>query len=116
MNFIPAVVGADGQTLELDLGQGQRVKLDRRLEAGRKVIAGLRPEHLALAGEEVAGIRVQVSVVESTGFTTYLSTDTDPEFTVVVTGRSQVAAGDTISLSIAPENVHVFDAATEARI
>jgi len=116
MNFIPAVVAADGQTLELALGQGQTVRLDRGLEPGRQVIAGLRPEHLALTNGEGASIRVLVSVVESTGFTTYLSTDTDPELTVVVTGRSQVAAGDTIGLSIAPENVHVFDAVSEARV
>jgi multiple sugar transport system ATP-binding protein len=116
MNFIPAVVGEDGQTLELELGAGQTVKLDRRLDAGRSVIAGLRPEHLALAGGDGASIRVKVSVVESTGSTMYLSTDTEPELTVVVTGRSHTVAGDEIGLSIAPENVHVFDAASEARI
>ena len=116
MNFIPAVVGADGQTLELQLGQGQTVSLGRRLEPGRKVVAGLRPEHLVLTAGEAASIRVAVSVVESTGSTSYLSTGTEPELTVVVSGRTRAVAGDTVGLSIAPEHVHVFDAAAETRI
>jgi multiple sugar transport system ATP-binding protein len=113
MNFAPATVDPDGQTLVMAIGE---VRLPRRLEPGRKVLAGLRPEHLAVTGVDGATLKVPVSVVESTGSLTYLSTGTDPEMTIVQTGRSAVRAGDVIGLSIAPENVHVFDAETERAI
>ncbi|HVY21148.1 MAG TPA: ABC transporter ATP-binding protein [Bauldia sp.] len=115
MNFVPATVGGDGRSLVVDIVGGQRIGLSRSLEPGRKVIAGLRPEHLALSASDAA-LRVPVGIVESTGFTTYISTATDPELTVVETGRSSVKARDVIGLSIDAGKVHVFDSLTDARL
>jgi multiple sugar transport system ATP-binding protein len=115
MNFVPATVGGDGRSLVVDIVGGLRIGLSRSLEPGRKVIAGLRPEHLALSASDAA-LRVPVGIVESTGFTTYISTATDPELTVVETGRRSVKAGDLIGLSIDAGKVHVFDSLTDARL
>jgi multiple sugar transport system ATP-binding protein len=111
MNFVPGTVSADGQSVQLDIAGSQPLPLGRSVEAGRKVLAGLRPEHL-LVGENVR-LHLPVAVVESTGSMTYVTTDTSPEMTVVETRRTGVKAGDTIGVGIAPEHIHLFDLTTE---
>jgi multiple sugar transport system ATP-binding protein len=111
MNFVPGTVSADGQSVQLDIAGSQPLPLGRNVEAGRKVLAGLRPEHL-LVGDNVR-LQLPVAVVESTGSMTYVTTDTTPEMTVVETRRTGVKAGDTIGVGIAPEHIHLFDLATE---
>jgi multiple sugar transport system ATP-binding protein len=111
MNFVPGTVSADGQSVQLDIASSLPLPLGRAVEAGRKVLAGLRPEHL-LVGENVR-LQLPVAVVESTGSMTYVTTDTTPEMTVVETRRTGVKAGDTIGVGIAPEHIHLFDLATE---
>jgi multiple sugar transport system ATP-binding protein len=110
MNFVPGTVSADGQSVQLDIAGSQPLPLGRNVEAGRKVLAGLRPEHLL--GDNVR-LQLPVAVVESTGSMTYVTTDTTPEMTVVETRRTGVKAGDTIGVGIAPEHIHLFDLATE---
>jgi multiple sugar transport system ATP-binding protein len=85
------------------------------VEAGRKVIVGLRPEHLEVGAADT-GVRLPVQVVESTGSMTYVTSSTVPELTVVETRRTQARAGDTIGVTIAPEHVHLFDPDTERTI
>jgi multiple sugar transport system ATP-binding protein len=116
MNFIPAVAGADGNTLVLDLGEPQTITLNRAIPANRKLVVGLRPEHLIIADNGDGKLKVPVALVESTGSTTFVTTATTPEFVVVVNGRVPIAAGQTIGLDFAPENVHLFDAETDMRI
>ncbi|MBE0579526.1 ABC transporter ATP-binding protein [Devosia sp.] len=114
MNFVPGTVGADGQSVQLDISDSLSLPLGRKVDAGRKVLVGLRPEHLLVA--EAASLRLPVAVVESTGSMTYVTTDTTPELTVVETRRMGVKAGDVIGVSIAPEHIHLFDMATEKAI
>jgi multiple sugar transport system ATP-binding protein len=116
MNFVPGTIGQDGQTVALEIAGSLSLPLGRKVEAGRSVIVGLRPEHLVVAGLDVATLRLPVAVVESTGSMTYVTTDTVPEMTVVETRRTDAKAGDTIGVSIAPEHVHLFDPATERAI
>ncbi|GLQ56356.1 ABC transporter ATP-binding protein [Devosia nitrariae] len=116
MNFVPATVSEDGQGIVLDLPGASRLSLGRSLEPGRNVSAGLRPEHLTVTQTQEAALRLPVGVVESTGSVTYISSDTDPEITVVVHGRSPLSAGDTMGLSIAPENIHLFDVESDRAI
>jgi multiple sugar transport system ATP-binding protein len=114
MNFVPGTVGADGQSVQLDIADSLSLPLGRKVDAGRKVLVGLRPEHLLVA--EAASLRLPVAVVESTGSMTYVTTDTTPELTVVETRRMGVKAGDVIGVSIAPEHIHLFDMVTEKAI
>ena len=116
MNFVPGVIGPDGQSVKLDLDGSLSLPLGRRVEAGRKVTVGLRPEHLLVTGLDAATLRLPVAVVESTGSMTFVTTATTPELTVVETQRSGVRAGNTIGVSIAPEQVHLFDIATDAAL
>jgi multiple sugar transport system ATP-binding protein len=116
MNFVPGTISADGQTVALEIAGSLSLPLGRTVEAGRSVVVGLRPEHLVVAGLDVATLRLPVAVVESTGSMTYVTTDTMPEMTVVETRRMDTKAGDTIGVSIAPEHVHLFDPVSERAI
>ena len=117
MNFIPATVNADGLSLTVNLGTlEQRLQINQPLPPGRHVTAGIRPEHFRLTSPDEGTFRVPVAVVESTGSATYVTTLTDPELTLVETGRSMIRAGETIGLSINPDQVHVFDAGTGTRL
>jgi multiple sugar transport system ATP-binding protein len=117
MNFIPAVVNTDGLSLGVNLGTvEQRLQIDRRLPPGLSVTAGIRPEHFRLSSAEEGIFRVPVAVVESTGSATYLTTQTEPELTLVETGRSSMQAGDTIGLLIGLDQVHLFDSTSGVRL
>ena len=113
MNFIPGTIAADGEHVTLELEGVAALPIGRSLEPGRKVIVGLRPEHIEAIPGTSGQIVLPVSVVESTGSLTYLTTDGAPELTVVITGRSDIRSKDTVGLTIAPERVHIFDADTE---
>jgi multiple sugar transport system ATP-binding protein len=120
MNFVPATVGDGGAALMLDLGDGaqaQALPAPAPLTPGRKVLVGLRPEHLApVAAGTPGAIAVRLRSFEATGATTYLFTDTRPELTVVVNARARLAAGDRVDLGIDPALVHVFDADSGDRL
>lgn len=116
MNFIPATVGQDGLSLVVHVGEPQTIVMDRALEPGRSVFAGLRPEHLHAADAGEGTFRFPVGIVETTGSATYISTATTPEITIVDTTRRSIRSGDVIELSIRPSDVHVFDAQTGMRL
>ncbi|SHI33843.1 ABC transporter ATP-binding protein [Wenxinia saemankumensis] len=111
MNFVDGTGGEDGSSVRLDALPGAPVlRLDRRIEPGRPVTAGLRPEHLFSGGE--TQITVPIRVVESTGSVAYYTTDTDPELMLVEQGRGKLRPGDAAPLSIAPGDIHLFDPKT----
>ncbi|MGO7800684.1 glycerol-3-phosphate ABC transporter ATP-binding protein, partial [Rhizobium ruizarguesonis] len=51
--------------------------------------------------------------VESTGSSTFIVAETQPELTIFETRRDRVKAGDMIGLSFDPGQVHLFDASTD---
>ncbi|MCZ4089162.1 ABC transporter ATP-binding protein [Sinorhizobium psoraleae] len=117
MNFIPAVVGEDGSHVALDFGKTQaKLALGRGLPPGSSVTAGIRPEHIKVVAEGQGAFDVPVGFVESTGSATFITSATQPELTIVETGRGGVGSGDIIGLAIDPVQLHLFDTATGKRI
>lgn len=118
MNFVPATVGADGTTLMLDLGgEAQALPVPCSFEPGRKVVVGLRPEHLApVAAGTPGAISVRLRTLEATGAATYLFTDTKPELTIVLNSRAPLRSGDQIAFGIDASLIHVFDAESGMRL
>ncbi|MGV8855976.1 MAG: ABC transporter ATP-binding protein [Devosia sp.] len=114
MNFVEAVVGADGRSAVLDTSGGGTVPLPAPLEAGRAVVVGLRPEHLRAVPDN-GQFTLIVGNVESTGSTTFITSD-DELVTLVQAERTGLKPGHSVALTIAPEHVHVFDPATGLRI
>ena len=97
----------------------------------RRVLLGLRPEHLRVhSGTDHAGggIPCTVKVVEFTGADTLLSCEPlsqassngnvaeRREVQALVHDRMDIKPGDPVTLRIAPERVHVFDEATGQRV
>ncbi|PDT53122.1 MULTISPECIES: ABC transporter ATP-binding protein [Sinorhizobium] len=117
MNFIPAIVGEGGEDAVLDFGCTRaRLALDSRLAPGLAVTVGIRPEHVRIVAPGEGAFDVPVGIVESTGSVTYVTAATQPELTVVETGRGEVKSGDVIGLAINPQQLHLFDAETGTRI
>ncbi|HEV7344895.1 MAG TPA: sn-glycerol-3-phosphate ABC transporter ATP-binding protein UgpC [Devosia sp.] len=109
MNFLAGRISDTGNAVVLADGAGT-LPLDRTQEPGREVIAGTRPEHLTVAGEQ-ATFHLEVGVVESTGSATYL-TSPDGTFQLVQFERTELRTGDRVGLTIDPAKVHLFDPKT----
>ncbi|NGP17054.1 ABC transporter ATP-binding protein [Devosia aurantiaca] len=108
MNFLAGKIAESGDAVLLDAGG--TLPLARRLEPGRAVIAGVRPEHLVVS-KDAATFHLDVGTVESTGSATYL-TSQDGSFQLVQSERTDLAAVDRVGLRIDPAHVHLFDPTT----
>jgi multiple sugar transport system ATP-binding protein len=112
MNFIPA--RATGSGVRLAAGAAFDVPVPARLETGREVLLGIRPEHLDVAEE---GFEAEVVVIEPTGSETQLFARVgDQEVVAVCRERHEFAPGQRIRLRPRPECAHVFDPSGGRRI
>ncbi len=117
MNFIPAVAGEDGRSLTIDLGSVKhKIAIDHQIQPGRKVTAGIRPEHIGVNAPGQSTFDVPVAVVESTGSSTFVTAATTPELTIVETGRGTARAGETVGVTVDPSQLHLFDDASGVRL
>jgi len=114
MNFLDGVVdGIDGSpAVRLKDSTPIRIAGERKVKAGQSVKVGLRPEHLSLAsgGSPLSG---QTLLVEPTGAQTHVLFDlAGDQVTAVVDGEAPVRYGQPLNVSVSPEQVYVFDAAS----
>jgi len=118
MNFIPVTVGSDGHSLVMEGRETQPLILDRKLDSGARLWAGLRPEHLSLAPiQDGLVIDAVVESVESTGSMTFVMADVGLQQLVVAhSGRPGVEKGTATRLHISPRNIHLFDRETELAV
>jgi multiple sugar transport system ATP-binding protein len=108
MNFVDGVVGDDGRSVVLDLDGRPTLAFEGRRPGGEPVVVGLRPEHLAVCSpDEPGALHLRVAVVERTGSTSYIVTDTVPDLTITAAGRVEPHARE-VSVRIAPQHVHLF--------
>jgi multiple sugar transport system ATP-binding protein len=83
------------------------------LEEGRRVVVGIRPEHLGRG----ATIPATVDIVEPIGHETIVYASAGAEKLVAIFDPHDAPrAGETISLDVSSGKVHLFDAATEAAL
>jgi multiple sugar transport system ATP-binding protein len=94
---------------------------------GRKLILGIRPEHLSVGVPATKNFPVQVELVENLGNDSYISVQiTDTNFQQVsfasnsiqvrVPPERQVQVGEQLWLSLTPDKLHFFDPETEEAI
>jgi sn-glycerol 3-phosphate transport system ATP-binding protein len=120
MNFLEADVGADGRSA--DLGGTVRVPLSGAglpASARKKVVVGIRPEHLALDGDHTGGIRLTVDHVELLGADTLVHGhlgESNITLTVRLPDVHRFEKHATIELSLPPGKLHLFDPTTKKRI
>jgi ABC-type sugar transport system ATPase subunit len=106
----PAAVIGGGIALPLEPGPG--------VAAGREAIAGVRPEHLTWVEDGgPATISGKAEVVEPLGADTLVMLEiAGKELQVRLPPKKVRKAGDAVRLSVAAENVHLFDPATGVRL
>ena len=120
MNFIPVQVTEKGT---LSSGENFNVSLPSRLSDAvrtrglRRVILGVRPEHLQLVGNGHAENPIPgvVDVVEPQGSTTILQVSVGIETKLIAQVNEQWGrqAGERLQLSIPTGSIHLFDPATD---
>ena len=82
------------------------------VEAGRKVVYGIRPEHLRLSADG-SGLPAKISVVEPTGPEIHIYADmAGKEICAVTRDRPELGSGMNLHLTPMPDRVLLFDQAT----
>jgi multiple sugar transport system ATP-binding protein len=113
MNFLRGKVQVNG-TPSVVTDEGERITVPPvpGLENGRKVVLGIRPEHLTLS-QEGHGIPVDVVVTEPTGSEVLIvAKHGADDVNAVFRERHQPAPGERLWLEPEPAYIHVFDAET----
>jgi multiple sugar transport system ATP-binding protein len=115
MNFIAGRLRRDGaEHAWFEAEDGTRLAMpgEAPAEDGRRVVCGMRPEHLDLAGED-DGLACKVEAVEPTGANTLVfGRLAGTRICAVFDKRPDFHAGEAIRLSPRPGSVHLFDAAS----
>jgi multiple sugar transport system ATP-binding protein len=124
MNFIEVAVRSEAgavlvetEGLRLTVGPADAAAL--AAHNGRKVILGMRPEHLALGtGAPGLGFDAGVEVVEQLGSEILLETRVGGASVTAarVPAETVIARGDRVRLSAQPGRLHFFDPETELPI
>ncbi|MCF6187099.1 MAG: TOBE domain-containing protein [Desulfobulbaceae bacterium] len=127
MNLVPAIVRHEKKTTFLDFvsAEGEEkisLKLKANLSAlnshiGKKIIVGMRPEALGAQSSVKSDFSVVVSSTEHAG------SDVFAEFelggmraTARLAGRTKIGVGDTLNLTIEPDDICYFDPESELAI
>lgn len=114
MNFIEGTIRATINTCYVEAKDQSRLPLsDIWLpEDGRKIVYGIRPEHLNM-GKDDSGVPVTVSVVEPTGSETLIISDfAGIRLHAIFRERHTFKLGETIYLQPTLSKIHLFDAET----
>jgi multiple sugar transport system ATP-binding protein len=120
MNMLPVTVEGSGDDLHADHSAfGLPLQNADGLERhhGDGAVLGVRPEDVYLVGDLDGGgtgeLEAEVAVTEPLGDSLLLdcSVDGDP-LKVHASPRSDIAAGDVVSLTLDPHRLHLFDAET----
>jgi multiple sugar transport system ATP-binding protein len=108
MNFLAGKVNGQG----VSVGEGLELAKSRRLESGREVLVGVRPEHFAVAED---GVPAEVVVVEPTGADTLIFCRlAGQEVTAVVRERQALRPGEAVRLKA--RLTYFFDPSSGARL
>ena len=117
MNLLPGTVQRQGGALEAVFADGSRLPLAQSagLHEGQAILYGIRPEHFAVGS--AGGLAVEVVVVEPTGADTQIYCRfVDQEVTATIRDRTNVRAGERITLVPDAGRAHLFDAASGKRL
>jgi multiple sugar transport system ATP-binding protein len=110
MNFIEGSLH-DG---EVRTAGGARLPVPSAGASGRRVVYGIRPEHLDLADD---GFEAEVAVIEPTGSETQLFVRLgEQEVVAIFRERHAFAPGQKVRLKPRREQAHLFDPASGQRI
>jgi multiple sugar transport system ATP-binding protein len=124
MNFLEATLSADGSTLS---GQGVSLPIPARLRdavrgmGGARLVAGIRPEHVAPPGRaprgESAAVPVTVEIAEPLGDEVVVHARAGEAALVFKQDPHRSAAiGSGLEVLLELDGLHLFDAESQVRI
>ena len=120
MDVVEGTVTASTATeATVDLGEAGSIPAaisnGQPLAEGRRVVVGIRPEHLTLGS---GGLRGGVTVVESLGHERHLFVDLGGNNIICRQSSDEAAPaiGERVELSVKPEHVHLFDPESTERV
>jgi multiple sugar transport system ATP-binding protein len=115
MNMLPGQIQANGSAAFVtDAGRRLPISQVGPSAFGKRVICGLRPEHLTLSED---GLPAEVVVVEPTGSEVQVNARIDGQDIVAVfRERHLFKPGERIALAPQPGAIHLFDADTGRRL
>ena len=115
MNMLPGTIARGNGALHVRLDNGGALDVAVGSD-GQRVLCGVRPEHFALTDSEAA-VSGQVVVIEPTGADTQVVCRMgDTDIVAMVRDRVTCRPGQRIGLVPDASRVHVFDAASGARL
>ena len=114
MNLIAGTIEEGGSAFVSQRGARLEFAVPPGIAEGRKIIVGLRPEHLQPAE---SGLSARVRLVEQTGAESHVLLEVGGEtLTAVLYGRPNIRDDDVFNVSVPIEKQHFFDAESGARI
>ncbi len=124
MNLLAVTVSGDGAALEraeFRMAAPTALVSALRPYAGRRVVMGVRPEHVgdrAAAGPaRSAAIRGVVEIIETVGHEIILHVRVGDDLVIAKLDPRRIPAfGESLELSIDADAIHVFDRETEVRV
>ena len=126
MNLFPGKLLRDGEQIMFQLESAERtmrVPLDPPVAStaashiGRKVLLGIRPEHIHPSEQSTAMLTGIVELAERTGAETVLHLDSGSiRLNVRVSGNAPVQIGDKVPVRLELNHVHLFDGDSGKRI
>ena len=109
MNFLAAKITKKDQ---LDFGSGlsMGVSLPKACKVGDKVTLGCRPEHIQFNAKGKMQMNGSVDIIERLGEIGYahVSLPNGQTIVVQVNGEPEVGNGEAVSLTLSPQQIHVF--------
>ncbi|MBW8831865.1 MAG: TOBE domain-containing protein [Burkholderiales bacterium] len=110
MNIINGDFRHNGSGAYVEAEGGVHWPLDGHAASdGQRMVYGVRPEHLSLAGAD-APVQAEVIVVEPTSAETELLVRAGSgQIIVVIHGRTTAQPGDSLGLAVDVGEVHLFD-------
>ncbi|MBL8835159.1 MAG: sn-glycerol-3-phosphate import ATP-binding protein UgpC [Alphaproteobacteria bacterium] len=117
MNMLDARLNAAGGAVDLPGGASVALGAPIADSAGRAVRLGIRPEHMHVSA--TGTLAVAVDLVEALGADTLVHGhigDKSGLLTLRLPGNARVVAGDRLPVAISPDDVHVFDGQSGARL
>jgi multiple sugar transport system ATP-binding protein len=126
MNFVDVSMdGAEGQSMLTAEGGAIKIPLPQRFKesvgvtAGRKLVAGFRPEHIEIgeAPANAATFRANADVVEYLGNEELLHVNAaGRDIVAIVDSAHRVKPGDVLDLHVTLDKLHLFDAESGASL
>ncbi len=125
MNLVNARLRADGEEVLVEFGQGKKAPVLEltnaskalKSRAGAKITVGIRPEALTLADGGKADFSLEVKKLEHAGSDIFVTFELGGKpLTARLGGRTKIAAGERVDLSVEKDAICFFDPETEQLI